>query len=88
MLTFRGKNYYSAIEANKKFKISLSTVYYYLRRGEFKGHILDLRKFGEEKEIDTRELRAEFYIEERTLKEKARFLNYTLTEIYTKKEVS
>lgn len=87
MLTFRGKNYYNALEASKKFRISLPTVYYWVRIGAFKDNILDLKKFGEEKEIDPKELRAEFYIEEKILKEKARFLNYRPVEIYTKKEV-
>ena len=86
MLRFRGKEYYSALEASKKFKISLSTIYYYHRREEFKDCLLDLKKFEVEKEIDPKELRAEFYIEEKILIEKARFLNYSPVEIYSKEE--
>lgn len=86
MLIFRIKKYFSPLEASKTFKISLPTVYYYLRKGEFKDCLLDLKKFGAEKEIDTNELRAEFYIEENILKEKARFLNYLPVEKYSKEE--
>ncbi|GAH48228.1 unnamed protein product [marine sediment metagenome] len=84
MIYFRGKKYYSPLEASKKFRIALPTVYYWIRIDAFKNHILDLKKFGEEKEIDPKELRAEFYIEEKILKEKARFLNYQPVEIYSK----
>lgn len=85
MLNFKGKCYYSPIEASEKFKISLSTLYYWIRKNEFKDYLLNLKKFGTEKEIAPEEFRAEFYIEEKILKEKARFLNYSLTEIYSKK---
>ena len=85
MLTFRGKNYYNSLEASKKFRIPLPTVYYWIRTGIFKDHLLDLKTFGEEKEIDTKELRAEFYTEEKILREKARYLNYTPVERYSKR---
>lgn len=85
MISFRGKNYYSPLEANKKFKISLPTIYYWIRRGEFKDHILNLEKFGEEKDVDPKEFRAFFYIEEKILKEKARYLNYLPIEIHSKR---
>ena len=86
MLTFRGKDYYSPIEASEKFKISLSTIYYWLRRGELEGYVLNLTEFGREKELDPKELRASKYIDEKILMEKARFLNYTSVEIYSKEE--
>jgi len=79
MLNFRLKNYYNPLEANKKFKIPLPTIYYWIRKGEFKGYLLDMEKFGEEKGIDPKELRAEFYIDEKILEEKARYLNRITT---------
>lgn len=85
MIYYREKKYYSALEANRKFKIPLPTVYYWLKRGEFKNHILDLKTFCEEKGIEVNELRASFYIEEKILKEKARFLNYLPVERYSKR---
>jgi len=85
MLLFRNQKYYNPLEASKKFIIPLPTVYYWIHSGAFKDKILDLKKFGEEKEIDVKELRAEFYIEEKILKEKAQFLNYSPVELYNKK---
>lgn len=83
MLTFRGKNYYSPLEASQRFKISLSTIYYWIRKNEFEGYILNLTEFGKEKELDTKELRASKYIDEKILKEKAQFLDYTEIDKYT-----
>jgi len=83
MLTFKNIDYYSPIEASKKFKISLSTIYYWIRRNELENCLLDLTKFGKEKEIDPKELRASLYINKKSLIEKAKFLNYTPVENYS-----
>lgn len=85
MIRYRGKNYYSALESKKIFKIPLPTIYYWRKRGEFKDHILNLKTFCEEKGIEVNELRASFYIEEKILREKARFLNYLPVEGYSKR---